>query len=217
MTGKEVLAHLDADWSGPGGMRARVMMKNSPRFGNGGSLGDEWAVRIAQTFSETVKEKPTPRGFMMIPGLFSWVLNLSMGKNVGATPNGRRAGDAISHGANPDPGFRRDGAPTALAVAVAAVQPKYGNTSPLQIDLDPGSANSPGDIDRVSALIRGHFDLGGTQININVMNKAQILEAHKDPSKFPDLVVRVTGFSAYFASLSPEMRQFVVDRIVSEN
>jgi formate C-acetyltransferase len=154
---------------------------------------------------------------MMIPGLFSWVLNLSMGKNIGATPNGRRAGAAISHGANPDPGFRRDGAPTALAVAVAAVQPKFGNTSPVQIDLDPGFTNMQAGVEKVAALIRGHMDLGGTQVNINVMNKAQILEAHKDPSKFPDLIVRVTGFSAYFASLSPEMRQFVVDRIVSEN
>ena len=217
LTWKELLAHLDANWAAPEGERARVMMKNSPRFGYGGSLGDDWALRIARAFSETVKAKPTPRGFMMIPGLFSWVLNLSMGRNIGATPNGRRAGEAISHGANPDPGFRRDGAPTALAVAVAAVQPKYGNASPVQIDLDPGFANASGQADKVAALIRGHCDMGGTQVNINIMNKAQILEAHKDPSRYPDLVVRVTGFSAYFASLSQEMRQFVVDRIVSEN
>jgi formate C-acetyltransferase len=217
MTWQELRAHLDANWAAPDGERARLIMKNSPRYGSGGSLGDEWAVRIANSFSETVKEKPTPRGFMMIPGLFSWVLNLSMGKNIGATPNGRHAGEPISHGANPDPGFRRDGAPTALAVAVAVVQPRYGNTSPLQIDLDPGFTNTSAAVDRVEALIRGHIELGGTQVNINVMNKEQILEAHKDPSKFPDLIVRVTGFSAYFASLSPEMRQFVVDRIVSEN
>ena len=49
------------------------------------------------------------------------------------------------------------------------------------------------------------------------MDAAQVLEAHKDPSKYPDLVVRVTGFSAYFASLSPEMRQVVVDRIIHED
>ncbi|HZP02116.1 MAG TPA: pyruvate formate lyase family protein [Terriglobia bacterium] len=213
----ELRTYLESNWAGPEGERARVMMKNSPRFGSGGSLGDEWAVRIARAFSETVKEKPTPRGFMMIPGLFSWVLNLSMGKNVGATPNGRRAGDPISHGANPDPGFRKDGAPTALAVAVAAVQPGYGNASPLQIDLDPSLSSRGEDVDKVEALIRGHCELGGTQVNINILSKEQVLEAHKDPAKFPDLIVRVTGFSAYFASLSPEMRQFVVDRIVSEN
>ncbi|MFN8008520.1 MAG: pyruvate formate lyase family protein [Terriglobia bacterium] len=213
---EELGRYLETNWAGGEGERARMLMKNSPRFGRGGSLGDEWAARISQAFTETVKEKPTPRGFMMIPGLFSWVLNLSMGRNIGATPNGRHAGDSISHGANPDPGFRKDGAPTALAVAVATVQSGCGNTAPLQIDLDPGITNTPEDVDKVLALIRGHCELGGTQVNINILNHQQILEAHKDPSKFPDLVVRVTGFSAYFASLSPEMRQFVVDRILCE-
>ncbi|MCC6165754.1 MAG: hypothetical protein IT329_00875, partial [Caldilineaceae bacterium] len=61
-----------------------------------------------------------------------------------------------------------------------------------------------------------HFDLGGTQINLNVLDKNKVLEAHRDPSKHPDLIVRVTGFSAYFASLSPEFRQLVVDRIIAE-
>jgi pyruvate-formate lyase len=217
LTWEELRAHLESNWAGPEGERARIMMKNSPRFGSGGSLGDEWAVRISHAFTETVKEKPTPRGFMMIPGLFSWVLNLSMGRKIGATPNGRHAGDPISHGANPDPGFRKDGAPTALAVAVASVQPGYGNASPLQIDLDPSLTNTSEDVDKVLALIRGHCELGGTQVNINVLNNQQVLEAHQDPSKFPDLIVRVTGFSAYFASLSPEMRQFVVDRILCEH
>jgi len=217
LTWKQLQAHLESNWAGPEGERARIMMKNSPRFGNGNSLGDEWAVRIARAFTDTVKAKPTPRGFMMIPGLFSWVLNLSMGRNIGATPNGRHAGDGISHGANPDPGFRKDGAPTALAVAVAAVQPGYGNTSPLQIDLDPSFTHGSDDVEKVSALIQGHCNLGGTQVNINILSKEKILEAHKDPSKFPDLIVRVTGFSAYFASLSPEMRQFVVDRLLCED
>lgn len=217
LTWKQLQAHLESNWAGPEGERARIMMKNSPRFGNGNSLGDEWAVRIARAFSDTVKAKPTPRGFMMIPGLFSWVLNLSMGKHIGATPNGRHASDGISHGANPDPGFRKDGAPTAIAVAVAAVQPGYGNTSPLQIDLDPSFSHGADDVEKVSALIQGHCNLGGTQVNINILSKEKILEAHKDPSKFPDLIVRVTGFSAYFASLSTEMRQFVVDRLLCED
>ena len=216
LTWKELQAHLESNWAGPEGERARLMMKNSPRFGSGNSLGDEWALRISRAFTEAVKAKRTPRGFMMVPGLFSWVLNLSMGKNIGATPNGRHAGDPISHGANPDPGFRKDGAPTALAVAVAAVQPGYGNTSPLQIDLDPSFSQGDDGVEKVEALIRGHCDLGGTQVNINVLSKEKILQAHKDPSKFPDLIVRVTGFSAYFASLSLEMRQFVVDRILCE-
>jgi len=51
---------------------------------------------------------------------------------------------------------------------------------------------------------------------MNIIDKNTILEAHNDPSTHPDLIVRVTGFSAYFASLSKEFRQFVVDRILAE-
>jgi|GEM_PF-51888 len=216
MTWPQLAGYLASDWAGPDGERARLLMKRGPRYGHGGTLADEYAVRIARLFTDLVKEKPTPAGFNMIPGLFSWASMIAMGKEIGATPNGRRAGDPISHGPNPDPGFRKDGAPTALAVAVAAVQPGYGNTGPLQLDMDPGLGKDAAGIATVTALIRSHFALGGTQINLNVLDKAQILEAHKDPNKYPDLVVRVTGFSAYFASLAPEFRQLVVDRIVAE-
>jgi len=216
LTWAQLMHYLDTDWAGPDGERARLMMKRTPRFGSGGSRADEYAVRIADTFTRLVKEKPTPDGYNMIPGLFSWALTIMMGKDVGATPNGRHAGDPISHGPNPDPGFRKDGAPTAMAVAVAAVQPGYGNAGPMQLDLDPGLSKDEGGLERVADLIRTHFALGGTQINMNVMDKEKILEAHRDPTKYPDLVVRVTGFSAYFASLSPEFRQMVVDRIIAE-
>ena len=193
-------------------------MRNIPRFGSGGSLADEWAVRISQTFTRLVKEKPTPNGFNMIPGLFSWASYVDFGKPLGATPNGRHAHALVSQGANPEPGFNegKGGTPTQMAVAVAAVQPGYGNTAPLQLDMDPGLASGEEGLVKIEALIRGYFDLGGTLLNMNVVNKEQILEANKDPSKYPDLIVRVTGFSAYFASLSEELRQTVVDRIVSE-
>lgn len=212
----DLARYLENNWAGPDGERARLMMRSIPRYGSGGSVADAFAVRIAQTFTRLVKERPTPAGFNMIPGLFSWAATIAMGRDVGATPNGRRAGEPISHGANPDPGFRKDGAPTAMATAIASVQPGYGNTAPMQIELDPMLARDRGGVDNIVSLIKAHFDLGGTQINMNLMDKARVLEAHRDPSRYPDLIVRVTGFSAYFASLSPEFRQLVVDRIIAE-
>jgi formate C-acetyltransferase len=217
LTWDQLMDLLHSDWGGPDGERMRLMMRSIPRFGSGGSLADEYAVRIVRTFSDLVMEKPTPAGYRMIPGLFSWAHTIPMGRDVGATPNGRRAGDPISHGANPDPGFRKDGAPTAMAVAIASVQPGYGNTAPMQIELDHSLCSDSNGVENVANLIKTHFDLGGTQINMNVVDAGQVLEAHKDPSKHPDLVVRVTGFSAYFGSLSPEFRQLVVDRILRES
>ena len=85
------------------------------------------------------------------------------------------------------------------------------------MELDPGLSKDEGGVENVANLIKTHFDLGGTQVNLNIMDADKVLEAHEDPSKYPDLVVRVTGFSAYFASLSPEFRQLVVDRILRES
>jgi len=212
---QELLRHLDSNWSGPDGAKVRAMMKNVPRYGYGGSKGDEYAVRIVQAFTRIVTQRPTPEGHRMIPGLFSWASTLSMGRNLGATPNGRGAAEPISFGSNPDPGFRKDGALTALAEAVAAVQPGWGNPAPLQIEVDPSFSKEEGGVEKICAVLETHFELGGTEININILDKEKVLAAHKDPSKYPDLVVRVTGFSAYFASLSPEMREVVVRRIVS--
>ena len=216
LTWQEMMHYLETDWAGSNGERVRLMMKNIPRFGSGGSLADDWAVRISQTFTRLVKEKPTPNGFNMIPGLFSWASVIGFGKRLGATPNGRHAGEPVSHGPNPDPGFNegREGTPTQMVTAVASVQSGYGNTAPLQLDLDPGMVNGDEGLDKVEALLQSHFDLGGTLVNINVLDKETILDAYRDPSQYPNLIVRVTGFSAYFASLSPEMRQYVVNRIV---
>lgn len=213
----ELKALLDSNWAGAEGERARLMMKNIERYGSGGSAADGWAERVSRAFSDEVASTPTPNGFKVSPGLFSWANTIPMGKEIGATPNGRFAGDPISHGSNPDPGFRRDGAPTAMAAAIAAVQPGYGNPAPMQMELDPSLVRHGDGVELVCDLIRTHFLLGGTQINLNILDKARILEAHQDPSKFPDLVVRVTGFSAYFASLSPHFRQLVVDRILAES
>lgn len=213
----EIAAQLRGDYAGGDGERVRLMMKHAGRYGGGDTLGNAWAVRISRLFTELVKASPTPDGHNMIPGWFSWSNTIGMGKIIGATPNGRRAQQPISHGANPDPGFRRDGAPTAMARAIAAVQPGYGNTAPMQLELDPGISTAEGGIDKVAGLITTHFALGGTLFNINVLDKEKLLEAHRDPTRYPDLVVRVTGFTAYFANLSPEFRQLVVNRFIAES
>ncbi len=215
LTWQQMLHYLDTDWAGPDGERTRLMMQRVPRYGSGQSRGDEWAKRITSTFSHMVSEKSN-EDYKLTPGLFSWASTLAMGKALGATADGRHAGSPISHGSNPNPGFREDGATTALAVAIASVQPALGNAAPMQLELDPGLSRTQDSMAKVDSLIRTHFDLGGTQINLNVLDKAKVLEAHKDPSTHPDLIVRVTGFSAYFASLSPEFRQLVVDRIIAE-
>lgn len=94
------------------------------------------------------------------------------------------------------------------------MQPGYGNTAPVQLELDPGMGRGEEAVQKIADYIMTLFEQGATLLNINIVNGQQILEADKDPSKYPNLVVRVTGFTAYFCSLTPEFRKLVVDRIL---
>lgn len=211
---ERVKESVDNNFSGEGDDLICLMMKSSDRYGQENSLGEKWALRIRDAFTAHVRsESDASKKQLFIPGFFSWANTVTFGEHVGATPNGRLAYTPISHGANPLPGFVKDGASLSLATTVAKVQPGYGNTAPMQWELDPTFAKMD-NADIIMAIIKTHFKLGGTLINVNIMDKEKVLEAHKDPSKYPDLVVRVTGFTAYFCMLSPEFRQLVVDRIL---
>ena len=191
------------------------MMKSAPKYCQGDTVSDLWAKRITDSYVHAVTSYAMPGGRKLVPGWFSWSNTIAFGKTLGATPNGRLKGAPITHGANPTPGFRRDGAVTAQANGIASVQCGYGNTSPLQLEFDPKISGEEGGIDAVCTLIREHFRQGGTLININILDADKLMAANENPDLYPDLVVRVTGFTAYFVSLTPEFRQLVVDRFLN--
>lgn len=218
ITYEELDRHLKANYEDEDGEYIRQLMLHSERYGGGDTLGDAWAVRVKDLYTALVRDLCRQHeGINFIPGFFSWSNTILLGKSVGATPNGRRAGEPINHGANPCSGFRTDGAVSAMCNSIARVQPGYGNTAPVQLELDPGIGNDGEGIRKMAAMIKTILSTGNTLLNINIIDTEKILEAHKDPFKYPDLVVRVTGFTAYFAMLSPEFRQLVVDRVRSVN
>ena len=216
LTWKQVKAACEENYSGPDGEIVRNILVHTPMYGSGGSEADRWAEKISRMFSRLIADERTPDGYRLIPGLFSWANTIPFGKAVGATPNGRRSGAPINHGANPNNGFRKDGAFTAAARAIASVQPGYGNTAPFQLELNDTITNRQDAVQNVAAVIKAHFEMGGTLVNINIVDADQILKANEDPDAYPNLIVRVTGFTAYFAALSPEFRQLVVDRIITD-
>lgn len=218
LTWAQLRQNLQDNFPGIAGENVRLLLSNSDRFGqSSGNRAERWARRVTEAWSRIVRDQNLryPQ-YNFIPGLFSWANTLEFGEAVGPTPNGRRAGEPINHGANPLPGFRSDAAVTAMVNAIARVQCGYGNTSPVQLELDPAIGASTEGIDKICSLIRTMMEDGCTLLNINLIDEDRILEAHQDPSKFPDLVVRVTGFTSYFSMLSPRFRQLIVDRILSK-
>ena len=198
----------------------RLMMKNIPRFGSPGSLAEKWAIRIRDYYVRVCKETGTPKhNLPIIPGMFSHGTVYDLGRKLKATPNGRRSGEPISHSNEPDPGFARGidtFSPSLKANAVAVAQPGYGNSAPLQLDIDADMVAREEGIEALISLIHTHNHMGGTLINLNCLTRKKLLEAHENPDKHPDLVVRVTGYSAFFTSLSKEYRQQIIDRFLTK-
>ena len=214
---EEMYQVLDANYEGYEDIR--LMFANIKRFGNPDSLAENWAFKIRDHFVWCCKKQGTPeKNLPIIPGMFSHGDILVRGSYLPATPNGRKSGEAISHSNEPDPGFARGldtFSPTLKANAVALAGPGYGNSAPLHLDVDIEMLEKEGGIDALIALIHAHNHMGGMLINLNILSEKVLLEAHADPSTHPDLVVRVTGYSAFFNTLTKEYRQQVVDRFLS--
>lgn len=210
----EIEQALRTNYEGENGPYIRALMKSAEKYGQWNSLGEKWARKLCAQFTDLVVGLKASEGEIFIPGMFSWSKTVLFGKIVGATPDGRKAGAPINHGANPMPGSVPNGAMTTMSEAIVAAQCAMGNTSPFQMELDPGITAGEGGVEKVMALLKTHLAQGGTLINVNIVDADKIRAAHKDPSLYPDLVVRVTGFTAYFITLSPEFRQLVVDRMV---
>ncbi|MDR2649675.1 MAG: pyruvate formate lyase family protein [Clostridiales bacterium] len=213
LTWEDMYAAVTSNFEAMGGEVTRKMLASSARYGGGNTIADVWAERVSKTFADDVVSMDTEK-VKFIPGWFSWSNTIIIGKQVGATPNGRKAGEPINHGANPHPGFRKDGALTAMSNSICAIQPGYGNTSPIQLELDPGMAQDEEGVAKIVDYIRTICEQGSTLLNINIIDANKILAANENPDAYPDLVVRVTGFTAYFCLLTPEFRKLVVDRIL---
>ena len=214
MSWSEIDRHLCENFEGEGGLIARKLLQSASRYGQEDSLGERWALRVRDAFVRNVRRESEPEeNRIFIPGFFSWANTVEFGLAVKATPNGRKSGTPISHGANPLPGFAQDDASLSLATCIARIQPGYGNTAPMQWEIDPSFARQD-NAELIEAILRAHFKMGGTLVNVNVMDKQTVLAAYKNPDDYPELVVRVTGFTAYFSMLSPRFRQLVVERIL---
>ncbi len=214
----EMTALLQSDFEGTHGEQKRQLLYHSPRYGGGNTLGDAWASKVSKCYTALVRDLcEQHKGINFIPGFFSWSNTIMLGKQVGATPNGRKAHTPINHGANPNGGFRADGAVSSMCNSIGAIQPGYGNTAPVQLEFDPKIADTPEGVDKMANMILAILKSGNTLLNINIIDAEKILEADRDPSKYPDLVVRVTGFTAFFSMLSPEFRKLVVDRVKAVN
>ena len=222
LTPKQLLHALSTNFADktnkPTGEEIRQMLLHAPKFGN----DDEETAAIAEDLidfwsSSKMSFKNTrfgrgPIGGHFIPSSATVASNVSSGKIVGATPDGRKAFDQLSEGVSAFSGTDTEG-PTALIHSVAGIPNiRMPGGQLMNIKLNPSSIRDENGKRNIVTLIKSYFELKGMQMQFNVIDRKTLIAAQKEPEKYRDIIVRVAGYSAFFTTLAPDVQNAVIAR-----
>jgi pyruvate-formate lyase len=190
----------------------RQALLAAPKFGNDDDYVDLLGREIMDFAWNELYAYETPRGGRYLASCILFVTYQWAGQPIGATPDGRRAGEPLADSVGAFQGNDTHG-PTALLNSVAKLPLHMAVGTPvLNIRLQHSILEREEDLSRLTSLVRAHFAQGGMQIQVSVLNREELLAAQKDPEKHRDLLVRIGGYSEYFCNLSPELQETVIDR-----
>jgi len=210
----ELQGVLEADFAGCEPLRQRIL-NALPKYGNDNEEADALAAEWAEFLIETTESR-TVGLHRYVPGFFCWVMHERMGSQTGATPDGRRAGLPLADGAGAAQGRERAG-PTASLLSTT----KWSHRKVLgglvhNIKFSKSLLAGPEGRRALRELIETYLRRGGFEIQINVVGRDVLLDAQRHPEQYPDLLVRVAGYSDYFVHLNPRMQQEIIDRTEHE-
>lgn len=190
----------------------QMLLNKAPKYGNDIDEVDEFAREVAAIYCDEVEKYKNPRGGIFQPGLYPVSANVSMGQQTGATPDGRKAGEALADGVSPASGRDVNG-PTAAINSVAKIDHcKASNGTLLNQKFHPSALAGMSGLNNLSALVRTFFDRKGMHVQFNVVSRETLLDAQKHPDKYKSLVVRVAGYSAHFVSLDKSIQDDIIKR-----
>ncbi len=215
LTLPELKKALDSNFEGNEMLRLKLANK-CPKFGNDEDYVDSIAADIGEAFCSSVLYHGNSNSHyagLCWPTLYTYHRYRSCGLETGATPDGRKAFEPVSENQSPANGCDTRGV-SALINSLSKLKGAF-SMSPgggLTINLHPTAVMVDSGAEVIAHLYETYFDQGGQYVQMNVIDKETLLEAKKHPEKHRDLLVRVTGYSAYFVSLSPESQDNIIAR-----
>ncbi len=210
MTMGELRDALASNFRGHEALRQRLLA--GPRFGNDIAAVDGLARDVVARFCAMVSARATISGGHFKASLISYGLNVYEGALEPATPDGRGAGMPLSNSMSPSNGAERRG-PTATLNSLTRIDHThigYGNS--LNLRLPVGILRSDKGVESVAHLVRGYFDKGGFHLQFNAVDTATLRAAQERPADYADLIVRVSGYSAYFTRLGHAIQEDIIGR-----
>lgn len=212
LTGQELLQVLRSDYEGDEVLRQRLISR-VPKYGNDDNNVDTLAKRWADRYSELVAQYPTIRGGVYQPGFYTVSAHIPMGANVGATPDGRLAGEPLADGGLSPSAGRDFKGPTAVLRSVGKINLRLAsNGTLLNMKFLPSFFDGQKALSKFVSLLRGFCSLEIPHVQFNVVSAETLRDAQSNPENYRHLVVRVAGYSAYFTELDRELQDEIIRR-----
>ncbi len=191
----------------------RAYLRGLPKYGNDDEASDRWTVYGIDAYARALSEAGlNTRGGHYVPGLYSVTAHEYFGRVTGALPNGRRRGEPFTSGVSAANGMDRCG-PTALLNSANRIDfSAVANGVNFNMKFDSHTLRGKTGILALQSLLKTFFRRGGMQAQVNVLDPSVLLEARDHPDRYPNLLVRVSGYSAYFNDLTPAMKDEIIRR-----
>lgn len=191
----------------------QVLINKAPKYGNDSPEADRMARDLTHWWAEEAASHTTPlTGKRYRGGYLSWNYGIAYAPCVSATPDGRKRGTHLSNGVAAVAGADRDG-PTAAAKSVGNLElDVIPSGSSHTMSLSPSLVRDAEHLQKLSGFLRGYCRSGGSALQINIVDADTLRQAQDSPDDYRNLLVRITGYNAYFVNLGREMQDELIAR-----
>jgi formate C-acetyltransferase len=211
VTMEHLLEALDNNFAGEERLR-QYLLNRAPKFGNDNPEADRLCRDLVVGCSDYVQQFRDARGGRYCLSNLSQTLNVLYGEYCGATPDGRRSGEALSDNASPVNGRDLLGPTAAVNSAASLDQVNTHDGTLFNLRFDGSGVAGERGLEIIGGVVKTYFDRCGQHIQINVVDDAALRAAQRDPEHYRGLVVRVAGYLAYFTDLERKVQDNIIER-----
>lgn len=208
---ESLLEALNNDFEGFEALQKELI--NCPKMGNNDDYVDNIASFIMDTFAKNLNNVKNSRGGVYRAGTGSAMEYILSAAEVGATADGRKKGQPYSSSFSPSINVKTNGPLSAVQSFTKYDLTNIANGGPFTIELHNTIFRNDEGLKKVAMLVKTFIDLGGHQIQLNAVNRDTLVDAQLHPEKYPNLIVRVWGWSGYFIELDAKYQNHIISRL----